>query len=155
MRRYVFAGLVAFGFLAALKASAGEVFLGEFTMDAGSSDNLEPADGGGFVLPARARISVMCSADSYVCVDRRVCTAQVGIPVSASQLLPTSTNEQVTFKGTALADGGCYPGPCVATSDGGTAVTTLRSGIVSAIPVTLGTNTRCVVWSRFGNEGVP
>ena len=150
MKRFIISAVVLGAFLLIGRAWAGEVWKGSFvTGAAASADNLEPVDGGGFVLPARAKISVQCSVDSYVCVDRRACTAAAGTKVLADTLFPTSTNEQVVFKGT--GGGPCTVGPCMALADGGTILTTSMSATVSAIPVTSGAAT-CKVFSRFGNE---
>lgn len=158
MKKIALVALFGAAFALAVPALAGEAWLGTISFDGGSGnwsvmsgDNLETIDGGAFILQEQTKVSVQCSADSYVCMDRRTCTAAAGVKVTADTLFLTSTRAARAVSGTTQSDGGCHPGPCIALGDGGTNGTTRMSATISATPVTVGA-TQCKVFSRSGNE---
>ena len=126
MRRFALAGI-----LAASAAQAGEVYRGIIVSAAGA-DTTNASTAAPFVVNAREKVTVVCTAAAFVCIGSATCTASLtganpGVPVSANEKFPTSTGS--------LVSGATVSGATTAL------IRIVATGAVN-----------CVVWTRQGDE---
>lgn len=148
--------LVTIALLVAGSAFAGERLLGIISEIGSSASNLsQNPDGQGawwdggfsqpFYVPEMSRLSIICTADMYVCTDKTSCTATEGLPLSTGVILPTSVGDR---RGT--IDQGRNPDAGLL---GGAGINPIRSAVVSVLNTAGdGGYHACKVFERRGNE---
>lgn len=112
-------------------AFAGEVYKGIIVSAAGA-DTTNVSTAAPFALSANAKVTVACTAAAFICVGPTTCTASLtganpGVPVTASEKFPTSTNGMVSGA-------------------------TVSGASTAVIRIVATTAVNCVVWERKGDE---
>jgi hypothetical protein len=135
--------LIALLAVLALPALAGERILGEIVSGAGA-DTTNQSTAVPFAIPPNTKVTVVCNGSANVCVSSATaCTnlagANPGVPVTANEKFPTSTNSGNSTTTAKRANQGATN-----VVIGGQVSSLIR--IVGAAAVT------CTVWSRKGDE---
>ena len=112
-------------------ALAGETYRGIIISGAGA-DTTNASTATPFVLPGGSKVTIACTAAAFICVGPTTCTASLtganpGVPVTANEKFPTSTNSLVSG-------------------------VTISSAPTAVIRIVSTTAVNCVVWERRGNE---
>lgn len=122
---------LALAVLLSFPALAGETIRGIIVSAAGA-DTTNASTAAPFPLPANTKITIACTAAAFICVGPTTCTASLaganpGVPVSASEKFPTSTQGMVS----------------------GVTVSSAPTAVVRIVSTTA---VNCVVWERKGDE---
>jgi len=117
--------------LLSLPALAGETYRGIIVSAAGA-DTTNASTAAPFVVAANTKLTIACTAAAFICVGPTTCTASLaganpGVPVSANEKFPTSSQSLVS----------------------GVTISGARTAVIRIVAAAA---VNCVVYERKGDE---